>query len=429
MAQVGNQFHITGCQTNDAIFGGNAYDGNHVYVPCDSLGVVALNINPANATPISVAWSPPGSGYSPGPPILAGGYIWATNQFGGTLHRITPDGMTDTTFTTGTGSRFNTPAADSGRIFIAQTTSIRELNFGNVTPPAPPPISTYTVFRNESLHLDYWDDGNTWYEIDGNLRLTIVPPVAETAIVSINIDLWTTQAGYNQDVGIFMIDNGSADQLLAWEESGGNAGTFSPNAASVAAAYHLNAGTAYRFKLKWKASQAAPGATIYAGAGTAGTGFSPTTLIAQLFPGSGDPLSASRAAGYSLASSDGAAWTELDPSNLRLSVTPTTSQRGVVGGGASLSTDTAGYNQDLGVFVSVNGGADQLLGWKESGGIAAANSANAAFVQAVTTLQAGYTYVFKLKWKANQSAGGVTLHAGAGSPATSTTYLDVSLID
>ena len=61
--------------------------------------------------------------------------------------------------------------------------------------------------------------------------------------------------------------------------------------------------------------------------------------------------------------------------------------------------------------------------------MAAANSANAAFVAVVTTLQSGNTYLFKLKWKANKSAAGVTLHAGAGSAPISTTYLTVGLID
>ena len=290
----------------------------------------------------------------------------------------------------------------------------------------PPTIGA----RSAQLYSLADSDGATWTDLDAaNLQLNVTPTAASTALVGANADLWTANSGYGEDLGIFVSAGGGADQLLAWEESGGSAGTLSPNAAYVGAAYHLNAGTPYRFKLKWKASQAASGATIYAGAGTAGTGFSPTSVVAQLFPGSGDPLSAARAAAYSLASSDGATWTELDPANLRLSLSPTTGQKAVLGAGSSLSTDTAGFNQDLGVFVSVNGGADQLLGWKESGGVAAANSANAAYVQAVTALQSGSTYVFKLKWKANRSAAGVTIHAGAGSAPPSGTFLTVSLID
>lgn len=130
--------HIAGCPTSDAAFGSSAWDGTKIYVPCDGYGVVALNADTINKT-FTEAWVTPG-GYSPGPPIVAGGYVWATTQGGGTLHRINPADGTETTFAMGSASRFNTPAADSGRIFVAQNSpsAIRELNFSTVTPPAPP---------------------------------------------------------------------------------------------------------------------------------------------------------------------------------------------------------------------------------------------------------------------------------------------------
>ena len=130
--------HIPGCATGDAAFGSSAWDGTKVYVPCDGYGVVALNADTVNKT-FTEAWVTPG-GYSPGPPIVAGGYVWATNQGGGTLHRINPADGTETTFAMGSAARFNTPAADSGRIFVAQNSpsAIRELNFATVTPPSPP---------------------------------------------------------------------------------------------------------------------------------------------------------------------------------------------------------------------------------------------------------------------------------------------------
>src|SRR5947209_4880848 len=59
------------------------------------------------------------------------------------------------------------------------------------------------------------------------------------AVLSGNADLWTSVAGYNQDLGISVSGTGQsvyptrAGQPEAWKESGGFAGTFSPNAAFV----------------------------------------------------------------------------------------------------------------------------------------------------------------------------------------------------
>src|SRR5439155_1111096 len=73
-----------------------------------------------------------------------------------------------------------------------------------------------------------------------------------------------------------------------------------------------------------------------------------------------------------------------------------------------------GFNQDIGVFVSVNGAADQLVGWKESAGFAGTLSPNAAFLEATWPVSSGSSYAFKLKWKANKNAAGATIYAGAG---------------
>lgn len=135
--------HIPNCPTGDAIFGSFAFDGTHVYVPCDNMGVAALTPSVSTGS-YSLAWEDNG-GYSAGPPILAGGFVWSLTQGGGTLHRLDPSSGSQTTFGVGSATRFMTPAADSGRIFIAQTTSIRELNFGNVTPPTNLPAAPTSV--------------------------------------------------------------------------------------------------------------------------------------------------------------------------------------------------------------------------------------------------------------------------------------------
>src|SRR5258708_7435432 len=102
-----------------------------------------------------------------------------------------------------------------------------------------------------------------------------------TTLLSANADLFTANSGFNQDLGIFYSDPqvaGGADQLIAWKESGGFAGTYSPNAAYVQAAFPMTASHSYTLKLKWKANKPAPGATIFAGAGPINGHFSPTSL-------------------------------------------------------------------------------------------------------------------------------------------------------
>jgi hypothetical protein len=105
----------------------------------------------------------------------------------------------------------------------------------------------------------------------------VTPSTNCLAIISGNADLWTANAGYNKDIGI---DVNSS--IVAWKESGGFAGTFSPNAAFVQAVVPMNGGTAYTVKLRWKTNKLAAAATIYAGAGPIGTQFSPTRLTVQL---------------------------------------------------------------------------------------------------------------------------------------------------
>ena len=289
--------------------------------------------------------------------------------------------------------------------------------FVSVTPsPSPTPVSGNGPF-NASSSLQYrlqGSNGSAWSDIDGSrLALSLTASANEVVVLSANADLWTANAGFNQDLGIFASVNGGADQLVAWKESGGFAGTYSPNAAFVQGAFSLASGSSYVFKLKWKTNKNAPGASIYAGAGPIGGQYSPTRLTVQLLP-SASLVSAASGLQYWLSGSDGSAWSEVDPSRLELSVAPTSNEVAVLGANADLWTATAGFNQDLGIFVSVNGGADQLVAWKESGGFAGTFSPNAAFAQAVYSLASGSSYVFKLKWKSNRPAGAATIYAGAG---------------
>src|SRR5205814_10100569 len=127
-----------------------------------------------------------------------------------------------------------------------------------------------------------------------NLSLSVTPGSDTVAIVTANVDLWTAKPGYNQDVGIWMSPTAAPAGIVAWKESGGAGGTFSPNAAAVQAVVALTHGVTYSFKVDWKTNRPALGVTIYAGAGPLPNGgtVSPARLTVQLVPVS------SRASGW-----------------------------------------------------------------------------------------------------------------------------------
>jgi hypothetical protein len=278
--------------------------------------------------------------------------------------------------------------------------------------------TAFSAVKNQQYTLA-GNDGATWVEMDPNNEVVVAPGFDQIASVGGNVDLWTANAGFNQDVGIFASDNGGADQLVAWKESGGFAGTFSPNAAFVQGVLPVTAGHVYTFKLKWKTNKADPG-TIFAGAGPLPppnpAQVSPTRLTAKLVPGPANAYAYDAVTNtqYHLVGSDGANWIPIDSTNLKLTIAPTAASVALLGANADLWTANAGFNQDIAIFVSDNGGADALVGWKESGGFAGTFSPNAAYLQSTFAMTASHTYVFTLKWKTNKNGAGATIYAGAG---------------
>ena len=259
-------------------------------------------------------------------------------------------------------------------------------------------------------------DGSTWQTVDGtNLSMTLSPGADKDMLLSGNADLWTFNAGYNQDIGIAVTPNGGATQVVAWKESGGFAGTFSPNAAYVQTVYHFSGGTTYTVQLVWKANKPAGGAEIAIGAGPISGNFSPSRLTAWTLPADTTQWStAVSTAQPVLSNNDGSTWAQMDSTNLTTTMTPSGDEDTLVSANADLWTANAGFNQDLAVFVTDNGGAAQLLVWKESGGFGGTFSPNAAFAQTTFHMVSGHTYVFSLYWKTNVNASGAAIFAGAG---------------
>ena len=272
-------------------------------------------------------------------------------------------------------------------------------------------------------------DGANWAALGSGTSISITPAATSTAVLGANADLWTADAGYNQDLGIFVSVNSAADQLVAWKESGGSAGTFSPNAAFVHSVYAMAAGSNYVFKLKWKTNKPdnAPGG-IYAGAGPIAGQYSQTRLTAEILPAGTNPQSNQITTQPTQSGSDGVTWRPVNAA-LDQTMTPAAPAIVMLGGNADLWTANAGYNQDLGLFVSIGGAADQLVAWKESGGFNGTFSPNAAYVQSPFVMSAGTTYRFSLKWKTNRNAPGVTIFIGAGTgPSYSPTRLTAETV-
>ena len=352
-------------------------------------------------TPVSmIAASSCGTGsgfcFSPGSATITVGTPVAWTNTTAAPHTATADGGTFDTSTVNPGQTTTITFSSPGT--YAYHCSIHPDMHGTITVK-----SVYSAFSSQQYSLSN-SDGTSWRDLDAaNLSLSLTPGADVTALISGNADLFTANAGFNQDLGIDV--NGA---IAAWKESGGFAGTFSPNAAFVQTLLPMSAGSTYTVKLKWKTNKPAAGATIYAGAGPIGTAYSPTRLTVQLFPPGSSIASVVSTQQYALTNSNGSTWTDVDSTNLSQTFTPSVSGTALLGGNADLWTESAGFNQDL--AITVNG---TVVAWKESGGFAGTFSPNAAFVQAAVPMNGGTTYTAKLQWKTNR-ASGATIHAGAG---------------
>ncbi|HEY8677367.1 MAG TPA: fibronectin type III domain-containing protein [Candidatus Dormibacteraeota bacterium] len=390
---------------------GGPYNGVIMYVEIFINGPLPAPVSPTNVTAApgnasaTVSWAPASpnsvgiSSYTVTPYTNGGATAGAPITFGPTSTTVLVNALAN-----GTSYTFKVSATNAAGIGPQSAPS------NAVVPSAADPFTGVSTAQYQLAN----SDGRTWTDLDPtNLALTITPSVDSFAILGANADLWTAAAGFNQDLGISV--NGA---IAAWKESGGFAGTFSPNAAFVQSVYTMSAGSTYNIRLQWKTNKPAPGATIVAGAGPAAP-FSPTRLTVQLVPRSGGTVATSVSTQqYTLANSSGSTWSDVDGTNLAFTYTPTSSGTALLSANADLWTVNAGFNQDLG--ISVNGA---LAGWKESGGFAGTFSPNAAFAQTAYAMSAGVPYIVKLQWKTNKPAAGATIVAGAGTGPFSPTRL------
>lgn len=260
-------------------------------------------------------------------------------------------------------------------------------------------------------------DGATWQQMDrGNLGFLMQPTATENVLLSASADLWTWNAGYNQDIGITVTSApGYVPVLAGWTEVGGSGSAFSPNPATLQTVYPMTAGTLYEVDLVWKTNRPALRASISAGAGplSGAFGYSMTQVDAAVLP-AGSPTTASTTQ-YTLRNSDGATWDSVDGSALGFAITPATTTAYLLSGNADMWTFTTGYNQDLAINVSPPcvGQPSTIASWKESGG-SGAFSPNSVFVQSACRMTGGTQYTVSLVWKTNKPARGAPIAIGAG---------------
>jgi len=105
----------TATSAGDQVFGGVAYADPYIYVPCPE-GIKALHL--AAGPSFSISWTSPS--ISPGPPIVAGGVVWAINKNNGSLYGLNPANGTTRFSASNLGpvTHFATPTSGQGRIYV-----------------------------------------------------------------------------------------------------------------------------------------------------------------------------------------------------------------------------------------------------------------------------------------------------------------------
>jgi hypothetical protein len=145
----GNLSSTSACGSTDSD-GGHAVIGTIAYIPCGS-GVEAIQTSPS----LSVLWQTPSA--ISGPPIWAGGFLWAIG--GSSLFEINPsNGSVANQISIGAESNhFPTPAVGDGLLLapISQQVVAFSGSAGLPGPPAPPP----SVAVNSSYWMAAADGG------------------------------------------------------------------------------------------------------------------------------------------------------------------------------------------------------------------------------------------------------------------------------
>jgi outer membrane protein assembly factor BamB len=143
---------ITTC--SGEAFGGTAFDGHHLYVPCAE-HIREVNVDTVHRS-VSLGWSGPSTG-SAGPPILAGGALWSVDWSNGTLYALNPaTGATLTTIALGAVPHFTSPSAALGLVLIGTNAGVTAFDGPSGPPPPAPPAPLPPGCVLQHNHSGYW---------------------------------------------------------------------------------------------------------------------------------------------------------------------------------------------------------------------------------------------------------------------------------
>ncbi|MBV8217236.1 MAG: PQQ-like beta-propeller repeat protein, partial [Solirubrobacterales bacterium] len=118
-------------------WGGAIYDNGIIYVSC-STGLRALALN-AGAPSFSAVGAWHVNSAINGPPIVAGGLVWATDWNSGTLYGLDPQtGQTVVKQATPAMDHFATPSASDGKLFLATGPAVEAYTIATPSSPAGP---------------------------------------------------------------------------------------------------------------------------------------------------------------------------------------------------------------------------------------------------------------------------------------------------
>jgi polyvinyl alcohol dehydrogenase (cytochrome) len=137
-------------------WGGAVYSGGIIYVTCSTgLRALALNTAAPSFAPLGT-WQVTSA--VNGPPIIAGGLVWATDWKNGTLYGLNPQtGQAVVKQGTPTMEHFTSPSASDGKLFLATGSTVEAYTIANPAPagvPAPPaPVAPKCVLRMRSHRM------------------------------------------------------------------------------------------------------------------------------------------------------------------------------------------------------------------------------------------------------------------------------------
>jgi polyvinyl alcohol dehydrogenase (cytochrome) len=137
-------------------YGGAVYYSGIIYVACsDGLRALALNAAAPSFSPVAT-WQVPSA--ANGPPIVAGGLVWATDWNHGTLYGLNlQTGQPVVRQSTPSMEHFSTPSASDGKLFLATGQTVEAYAIANPAPvpapvsgPLPPTVAPLCVLRLRS---------------------------------------------------------------------------------------------------------------------------------------------------------------------------------------------------------------------------------------------------------------------------------------